>query len=188
VTKLFWLDQIATRWHSSFEKQNFFFLICAVGLRVLRWPIVAAPDDRWVWLWRNWWNEDWQGKLKYSEKTCPSATLSTKYPTCLHPGLNTGSRGGKPATNRLTYGAASKAKHAPTLQIKSESHSYSTTGGLPPISSSWRQAPWHLRLEIFFFNLKSCGSSPYVTSSLTRRWVCLLWICLVFRQVYISHI
>jgi hypothetical protein len=30
--------------------------------------------------------------------------------------------------------------------------------------------------------------SPYVTSSLTRRWVCLLWICLAFRQVYISHI
>jgi hypothetical protein len=20
-----------------------------------------APDDRWWWLWRNWWNEDWQG-------------------------------------------------------------------------------------------------------------------------------
>jgi hypothetical protein len=27
--------------------------------------------------WSNWWNEDWQGKPKYSEKTCPSATLST---------------------------------------------------------------------------------------------------------------
>jgi hypothetical protein len=39
-----------------------------------------------------------------------------------------------------------------------------------------------------FFLLSSCGNSPYVTSSLTRRWVCLLWICLAFRQVYISHI
>jgi hypothetical protein len=29
-----------------------------------------------------WWNEDWQGKPKYSEKTCPSATLSTTNPTC----------------------------------------------------------------------------------------------------------
>jgi hypothetical protein len=28
-----------------------------------------------------WWNEDWQGKPKYSEKTCPSATLSTTNPT-----------------------------------------------------------------------------------------------------------
>jgi hypothetical protein len=21
------------------------------------WPIVPAPDDRWGWLWSNWWNE-----------------------------------------------------------------------------------------------------------------------------------
>jgi hypothetical protein len=27
--------------------------------------------------WSNWWNEIWQGKPKYSEKTYPSATLST---------------------------------------------------------------------------------------------------------------
>jgi hypothetical protein len=26
------------------------------------WPIVPAPDDRWWWLWINWWNEDWQGR------------------------------------------------------------------------------------------------------------------------------
>jgi hypothetical protein len=42
--------------------------------------------------------------------------------------------------------------------------------------------------QIFFFRLNSCGNSPYVASSLTRRWVCLSQICLVFRQVYISHI
>jgi hypothetical protein len=30
-------------------------------------PIVPALDDRW-WLWSSWWNEDWQGKPKYSEK------------------------------------------------------------------------------------------------------------------------
>jgi hypothetical protein len=57
-------------------------------------------------LWRNWWNEDWQGKPKYSEKTCPSATLSTTNPTCLDLDLNPGRRGGKPATNRLSYGVA----------------------------------------------------------------------------------
>jgi hypothetical protein len=27
--------------------------------------------------WSNWWNKNWQGKPKYSEKTYPSATLST---------------------------------------------------------------------------------------------------------------
>jgi hypothetical protein len=69
------------------------------------WPIVPDPDDRWGWLWRNWWNEDWQGKPKYSEKTCLSGTLSTTNPTWLDPGLNPGRRGGKPATNRLIYGA-----------------------------------------------------------------------------------
>jgi hypothetical protein len=70
------------------------------------WPIAPAPDDRWWWLWRNWWNEDWLGKLKYSEKTCPSATLSIRNPTWLDPSLNLGRRGGKPATNRLSCGAA----------------------------------------------------------------------------------
>jgi hypothetical protein len=39
-----------------------------------------------------------------------------------------------------------------------------------------------------FSQLNSCGNSACVTSSLTRRWVCLLWICLAFRQLYISHI
>jgi hypothetical protein len=61
----------------------------------------------WLWRWRIFrWNEDWQGKPKYSEKTCPSATLSTTNPTWPDPGLNPGRRGGKPATNRLSYGAA----------------------------------------------------------------------------------
>jgi hypothetical protein len=39
-----------------------------------------------------------------------------------------------------------------------------------------------------FFELNPSGNSPYVTSSLTRRWVSLLWICLAFCQVYIPHI
>jgi hypothetical protein len=48
------------------------------------------------------------------------------------------------------------------------SQSYFTTGGLPPISSSWRQVPWDSRPEIIFqLNLR--GNTPYVTFSLTRR-------------------
>jgi hypothetical protein len=70
------------------------------------WPIIPPPDDRWWWLWRNWWNEDCQGKPKYSEKTCPSATLSTTNPTWLDPDSNPCRRGGKLATNGLSYGAA----------------------------------------------------------------------------------
>jgi hypothetical protein len=60
----------------------------------------------WLWWWKDWWNEDWQGKPKYSEKTRPSATLSTTNPTLPDPSANPGHRGGKPATNRLSYGAA----------------------------------------------------------------------------------
>jgi hypothetical protein len=70
------------------------------------WPIVPATDDRWWWLSRNWWNKDWQGKPKYSIKTCPTSNLSTTNSSWLDPGLNPGRRGGKPATNRLSYGAA----------------------------------------------------------------------------------
>jgi hypothetical protein len=44
------------------------------------------------------WNE-WQGKPKYSEKTCPDATWPD-------PELNPGRRGGKPATNHFSYGVA----------------------------------------------------------------------------------
>jgi hypothetical protein len=40
------------------------------------------------------------------EKTFPSATSSTTIPTWLDPVLNPGHRGGKPANNRLSYGAA----------------------------------------------------------------------------------
>jgi hypothetical protein len=35
---------------------------------------------------------------------------------------------------------------------ESKSQSYFTTCGLPPISSSWRQAPWDPRPEFLFYN------------------------------------
>jgi hypothetical protein len=53
-----------------------------------------------------------EGKPKYSEKTYPGATLSTTNPTWPDPGLNPGRRGGKPATNRFSYGAA-KSRYTP---------------------------------------------------------------------------
>jgi hypothetical protein len=45
------------------------------------------------------------GETEVLGETCPSATLST-ISTWLDPGLNQGRRGGKPATNHLSYGAA----------------------------------------------------------------------------------
>jgi hypothetical protein len=50
-----------------------------------------------------------------------------------------------------------------------------------PISSSRRQASWgSWQLNIFFLQLNSYRHSPCVTSSLTRGWICLFWICLAF--------
>jgi hypothetical protein len=46
-------------------------------------------------------------EIKYSEKTCPSATLSTTSSTWPDMCANPSRGGGKPATNRLSYGAAS---------------------------------------------------------------------------------
>jgi hypothetical protein len=34
----------------------------------------------WLWGWRIWWNDDCQGKPKYSQKTCPSATCLPQFP------------------------------------------------------------------------------------------------------------
>jgi hypothetical protein len=100
-----------TIWEKEIEIQVFFFL---VGWDWVSWyyghywPIVPALDVMWWWLWRNWWNEDWQGKPKYSEKTCTSATLSTTNPTWPDLGSKPGRRGGNSVTNRLSYGTALK--------------------------------------------------------------------------------
>jgi hypothetical protein len=48
-------------------------------------------------------NANWEGKPKYSEKTCRSATLSTIGITWPHLGSNQGRRGGKAGTNFLNY-------------------------------------------------------------------------------------
>jgi hypothetical protein len=77
-----------------------------LGTAATVWPIVQAPNDRWWWLWSNWWNENRQGKPKYWDKTCPSAPLSTTNPTWPDPGWNPGRGGEKPATNPVSYGTA----------------------------------------------------------------------------------
>jgi hypothetical protein len=54
-------------------------------------------------VWHNGWNA-WQRKPKCSDKTCPSAALSTTNPTWPETGSNLGHCGVKPRTNRLSYG------------------------------------------------------------------------------------
>jgi hypothetical protein len=106
-------DAVSIKLLTQVSPRRYFFIASGVKLSPLYcghfWPIVPPPDDRWGWLWSNWWNEDWQGKPKYSEKTRPSATLSTTNPTWSDPGSNPGRSGGKPTTNRLSYGATLSA-------------------------------------------------------------------------------
>jgi hypothetical protein len=47
-------------------------------------------------------------------------------------------------------------------QSQSQSQSCFTTGGLPPISLSWRQPPWDSRPVTFLFQLNTCGHSPRI--------------------------
>jgi hypothetical protein len=67
-----WVDPRITVWLEGFF--YYFFLIRLVGGGVqlgplgtaaTDWPIVACPG--WLWWWRILWNENWQGKPKYSE-------------------------------------------------------------------------------------------------------------------------
>jgi hypothetical protein len=64
-------------------------------------PIVPAPGD---------YDDGEIGGMisrgnRSKRKTCPSAALSTTNPTCC-PDANPGRRGGKPASNRFSYGTA----------------------------------------------------------------------------------
>jgi hypothetical protein len=69
-------------------------------------------------------------------------------------------------------------------QSQSQSQSYFTTDNSRSVSSSWCQANHNQRS----FQMNTCGHSPYVIFSLMRRRGCLIWIYLVFRQVYVSHL
>jgi hypothetical protein len=103
----------------SFKKK---ICIAGGGIKVHstpRPPMAYCASPGWLWWWRNRWN-NWQGKPNYSEKTCPSAALSTTNPTCC-PYANPGRRGGKPASNRLSYGTAFHSFLSRSLLISSSS-------------------------------------------------------------------
>jgi hypothetical protein len=74
--------------------------------------LVLRPLPAYCTKLQNRWNEDWQGKPKYSEKTYPSARLSTTNATWHDPSSNPGRRGGKLATNRLSYNTAFPVRYS----------------------------------------------------------------------------
>jgi hypothetical protein len=73
-------------------------------------PQMIDDDD----FWSNWWNENWQGKPKYSEKTYPSATLSTTKSHMTRPGLEP--RTAAVGSQRLTAWAMARPFLVPLLQ------------------------------------------------------------------------
>jgi hypothetical protein len=60
----------------------------------------------WLWGWISWWNEwSWQGKPKYSKRTCPDATLFTTNPICQARARTRSAAVGsqRPATNPFSH-------------------------------------------------------------------------------------
>jgi hypothetical protein len=57
----------------------FFIIIWFVRLLALRPLLAYCASLGWQWrrLWRSRWNVDWQGKPKFSEKTCPIRWTNT---------------------------------------------------------------------------------------------------------------
>jgi hypothetical protein len=95
---VFWLPCFLVSWGGV--------RLSPLGTSATNWPNVPTPDNRWWWIWSSPWNENRQGKAKYSEKTCPNSTLFTTNQTWADLGSNPGRRGGKPPTYRLSYGTA----------------------------------------------------------------------------------
>jgi hypothetical protein len=87
--------------------------------------------------------------------------------------------------NTWTVVSLTTAKFKPLIFLnQSQSQGDFKTGGLPPISSSWRQATIDSRQGIFF-QLNPWGHSPYVTSSLMREWMCRFQFLLVLASAVI---
>jgi hypothetical protein len=76
------------------------------GDQLVARPLHVCP--RWLWWWRSWWNETvfGGGNRSTRRKPAPAPFCPPQIPLA-NPGANPGCRGGKPATNRLSYGAAS---------------------------------------------------------------------------------
>jgi hypothetical protein len=96
----------------------------------------TSPWRRWVWCSR--WN-DWQEKPKYSEKTCPSAALSTTNPTWPDPDR----RDRKPATD---ISALLHLQNVPVISI----------AGPLECNGGWREWVLMLHLGLAFLSLEAC--------------------------------
>jgi hypothetical protein len=84
-----------------------FFLIGIVGGAVQLGPLDTAATNRPIVPALGDYDDGELGGMigRGNRSTCPNAALSTTNPTCC-PDADSGRRGGKPASNRLSYGMA----------------------------------------------------------------------------------
>jgi hypothetical protein len=131
-----------------------------LGTSATDWPILPAPEDRWVW--SIWWNYNWQGKLKYSEETCPSVTFSAKNPTWPDLGSNPGRRCGKPATNSPSCSFSLSRTVTQELSIKFDVNSdtpfYCTVYNWTLVSFIFTSCLSNIELRCMETNRNSCES------------------------------
>jgi hypothetical protein len=127
-------------------------LISPLGTSATNWPIVPPTNDRW-WMWSSRWNENWQGKLKYSEKTCPSATTSSRNPTWPDQVSNPGRLGGKPTTK------PPEIWHGHKVCTKFEGESVNM-----PQMDIKRKNMWYSNLGKIFLDISSTNTDTFVPS------------------------
>jgi hypothetical protein len=77
-----------------------------LGTAATVWAIVPAPDDRWCRMWSSLWNENWQGKSKYSGKTSPVQLCPLQIP---HNLTRTRTRSSALGSRRLTAWAIARS-------------------------------------------------------------------------------
>jgi hypothetical protein len=101
---------ISACWAQFYHHKCIFFnlwdetVVSPLGKSDTSWPIVPAPDDRWVSSRR--WHEDQQGEETYAKNICPSANMFITNSIWPNVGSKQGRRGAKPATKHLNSDTA----------------------------------------------------------------------------------
>jgi hypothetical protein len=117
----------------------------------------------------------WPGKPKYSEKTSPKTALSPTDPTWFEQGSSPSRRGGKPATNCLSYGTAVSVSMSKVAFRFDDSFSVSCrTMVLVPLLRKGRAVIYHTLNSL---SLVSCNAFPHagkqMNSTLPPPPICL---------------